>query len=237
MTKFISILVFTTVLIFNLESCNSNINAEKQTPTTFQANDSLRYKQLKGQFYTDKSGKLFEQKEFARRGKGDFYDTQIYYDSIVLFQIGDSNIEKPLSEILDIQTFAKFDNGTAFSKDKNHVYYSTFSSRGSFRFIVGGANPKTFKPLSDYQYGMDDKHIYYQHQMIKGLNFSKYEILYTLDTTDFFIDYIKDDKFVFYKGDTVKGADAKTFKLVANQKWSAEDKNYKYECCGQRFVE
>lgn len=71
--------------------------------------------------------------------------------------------------------------------------------------------------------------------MIAGLNYKKHEILYTLDTTDYFIDYIKDDKVVFYDGDTVKGADAKTFKLINNQKWDAEDKNFKYACCGQRF--
>jgi DKNYY family len=236
MTKPFSIILFTIVLIFTLESCNNNINAEKLTPATFQPNDSLRYKQLKDQFYTDKFGKLFEQKEFARRGRGDFYDTQIYYDSVVLFLNGDSSIEKPLSEIIDLETFTKLDNGTAFSKDKNYVYYSYFNTSGSRRIIVNGANPKTFKPLSDYQYGMDDKHIFYQSKMINGLNFNKYEILYSLDTTDHFIDYVKDDKVVFYKGDTVKGADAKTFKLVADQQWSAEDKNYKYECCGQRFA-
>lgn len=235
MTKLVSIIVCTTILIFAFENCTINKKAEKNTATTFQAKDSARYTLVKGWFYTDKFGKLFEQKQYAVRGEGDFYDSQIYYDSIAIFKIGDSTIEKPLSEVIDIKTFTEFDKGTLFSKDKINVYYSYSSSSGSYRVVVNGANPNTFKPLSDYNYGADDKHIFYQSKMINGLNFKKHEILYSLDTTDFFIDYIKDDKVVFYDGDTVKGADAKTFKLVSEKKWSAEDKNYKYECCGQRL--
>ena len=82
---------------------------------------------------------------------------------------------------------------------------------------------------------MDDKHIFYQSKMIKGLNFKQYEILYSLDTSDHFINYVKDDKVVFYDGDTVKGADAETFKLVPDRQWMAEDKNQKYQSGGQRF--
>jgi hypothetical protein len=67
------------------------------------------------------------------------------------------------------------------------------------------------------------------------LNFKKHKILYSADTSDHFINYIKDDKIVFYQGNIVKGADAKTFKLVSGQKWEAEDKNYKYGCYGQRL--
>ena len=235
MSKIFSILIFTSILIFSFENCTNSKNNENNKPTTLQAKDSAKFKPLKEKFYKDKYGKLFEQKQKAIRGKGDFYYTRIYYDSIVIFNIGDSIIEKPLSEIIDIETFTKLDNGTLFSKDKNYVYYSNVSSGGCYRIIVNGANPKTFKALSDYKYGMDDKHIFHQSKMIKGLNFEKYEILYTLDTTEFFIDYIKDDKFVFYNGDIVQGADAKTFKLVSGKEWSAEDKNYKYQCCGKRL--
>lgn len=237
MTNLYSIIVCITILAFTNESCSNNRSSGNDATTIFLNKDSAKYKHLKGEFYTDKFGKLFEQKIYAVKGKGDLFDSQIYYDSIAIFKIGDSSIEKPLSEIIDIKTFTKLDNGTSFSKDKNYVYYSYVSSSGSYRVIVNGANPKTFKPLSDYRYGIDDKHIFHQSDIINGLNFEKHEILYSLDKTDYFIDYIKDDKVVFYEGDTVKGADAKTFKLVAKQKWSAEDKNYKYECCGQRLAE
>lgn len=235
MTKFFSILVCTAILLFTFESCNNNKSSEKKYSTTYQAKDSSRYTHLKHIFYTDKFGKLFEQKFYTVAGKGDLYDSQIYYDSVAIFKIGEETLEKPLSEVIDLQTFTEFDKSTMFSKDKNNVYYSYTSTSGAYRVIVNEANAKTFKPLSDYQYGIDDKHIFYQSKIIKGLDFKKHKILYSLDTTDFFIDYVKDDKVVFYNGDTVKGADAKTFKLVDGQKWKAEDKNYKYECCGQRF--
>jgi hypothetical protein len=233
MKRFIYLSLVAFISILSFECCNSN--TEIIISKTFQAKDSANYKLVKGKFYTNKFGKLFEQKQFAKKGKGDVYDSQIYFDSVVILKIGDSIIEKSLSEIIDIGTYVEFDNGTSFSKDKNNVYYSFVNTGGGYRTIVNSANPNTFKPLSDYQYGMDDKHIFFQSKMIEGLNFKKHEILYTLDTTDFFIDYIKDNKVVFYRGDTVKGADAKTFKLINNQKWSAEDKNYKYECCGQRI--
>ncbi|KEY17900.1 hypothetical protein HY04_05005 [Kaistella antarctica] len=208
----ISIKVVLAILVILLSSCNTDKNTEVEKSLTLQAKDSWKYKHLKGKFYTDKYGKLFEQKVYAIAGKGETINSQIYFDSLVYINLDDTVIEKSLSEAIDIKTYAEFD------EEK----------------IVSGANPKIFKPLSDYLYGIDSKNIFYRGKKIEGLNFEKHEILYSLDTTDFFIDYIKDDKVVFYDGDTVKGADAKTFKLVAGQKWRAEDKNYKYECCGQR---
>ena len=230
----ISIKVVLAILVILLSSCNTDKNTEVEKSLTLQAKDSWKYKHLKGKFYTDKYGKLFEQKVYAIAGKGETINSQVYFDSLVYINLDDTVIEKSLSEAIDIKTYAEFDEGTMYSKDINNIYYSNASSSGAFRLLVSGANPKTFKPLSDYLYGIDSKNIFYRGKKIEGLNFEKHEILYSLDTTDFFIDYIKDDKVVFYDGDTVKGADAKTFKLVAGQKWRAEDKNYKYECCGQR---
>lgn len=233
--KWISIFIYVAIIMIAFIHCDTTTKNSRSK--TFQAKDNFRYTNVKGPFYADKFGTLFEKKQYAVVGKGETFDAQIYYDSIVILKIGDSIIEKPLAGVLDIATFTELecDNGTLFSKDKNHVYYSIVSSGGSDRVIVNEANPNTFKPLSDYQYGMDDNHIFYQSKMIRGLDIKKHEILYSLDKTDPFIDYIKDDKIVFYNGDTVIGADAKTFKLVEGQKWLAEDKNFKYACCGQRF--
>lgn len=235
MINHISIKAVLAIIILALSSCKTYKNKEDEKSLTYAANDSLKFKQLKGRFYTDKYGKLFEQKVYAIAGKDEIMNSQIYFDSLVYIDMVDSIIEKSLSEVINIKTYIEFSGGTMYSKDKNNVYYSDASSSGDFRLIVKGANPKTFKPLSDYLYGMDDKNIFYRGKMIIGLNFKKHQILYSLDTTDFFIDYIKDDKVVFYNGDVVKGADAKTFKLVSGEKWIAEDKNYKYECCGQRL--
>jgi hypothetical protein len=225
-------LLYLAILLFVIEGCTNSVH--KNSPNTLQAQDSYKYKQLKGKFYTNEYGRLFEQKSYAIAGKGETFDAQLYFDSVVSINVGDSTIEKSLSEVVDIPTFKDY-KGSLFSKDKNNIYYSYASTGGTNRFVVNGANPNTFKTLSDYQYGIDDSHIFYQSKIIKGLNFKKHTIIYSLDTSDMFVKYIKDDKVVFYNGDTVKGADAKTFKLVKEKKWEAEDKNYKYECCGQRL--
>lgn len=235
MINHISIKVVSAILLLVLSSCKTDKKDEDEKSLTLQAKDSGKYKRLKGRFFTDKYGKLFEQKVYAVAGKGEIINSRIYFDSLVYMDTIDKTIEKSLSEVIDIKTYTDFNGGTMYSKDKSNVYYSNASTSGDFRILVIGANPKTFKPLSDYLYGMDNKNIFYRGKMIKGLNFNKHQILYSLDTTDYFIDYIIDDKVVFYNGDTVKGADAKTFKLVSGKKWSAEDKNYKYECCGQRL--
>lgn len=229
-----TIIVF-AILLFTLTSCKEHRTIRNEKALTLQEKDSLKYEHIKGKFYKDNYGKLFEQKAYAVAGEGEMVNSQIYFDSLVYISSADTVIEKSLSEVIALSTYTDFGGGTMYSKDQNNVYYSNASSGGDFRLLVVGADPNTFKPLSDYLYGMDNKNIFYRGKAIEGLNYNRHQILYTLDTTDDFIDYIIDDKVVFYNGDTVEGADAKTFKLVNGQKWSAEDKNYKYECCGQRF--
>ena len=129
------------------ESCRSNNSLKESTATTHQARDDKRYKPLKTPFYTDGSGKIFEQKQYAVKGEGDVFDSQIFYDSIAILKSGDTTIEKPLSEIIDINSFTQLDSGTLFSKDKNYVYFSYVSTSGSDRVVVNGANPKMFRPL------------------------------------------------------------------------------------------
>jgi hypothetical protein len=228
-------IIYLAILVLTFDSCISSKSVESLSSTMLEAKDRSKYTSLKGPFYTDKFGKLFEEKRYSVGRSDDMVDSQIYFDSVVVVNIGDSTVEKALSDVLDLKTFTEFDQGTMFSKDKNHVYFSYVSSSGAYRVIVNGADPKSFKPLSDYRYGMDNGHLFYKSKMIKGLNFKRHQILYSLAKDDFFVDYVKDDKVVFYDGDTVKGADAKTFRLVSGQKWAAEDKNYKYQCCGQRF--
>jgi hypothetical protein len=228
-----SIKIVSTILLFTFLGCKNDQNIKNDKSITHQAKDSYKYKQLKGKFYTNKDGKLFEKKTFAIAGKNEMFDAQVYFDSLVYINSADTLIQKLLSQVIDIKTYTEFGGKTMYSKDKNNVYYSNASTSGDFRLLVSEANPNTFKPLSDYLYGIDNKNIFYRGKKIKGLNFKKHQILYSPDTTDHFINYIKDDKVVFYNADTVKGADAKTFKLVAKQKWRAEDKNHKYECCGQ----
>ena len=235
MTDYSLSMSFKALLLLTLAGCCEMQNGRITNAEAGSSTDSVNYTLLKTPFYKDKHGNIVEKKIDAFIGEGNVETNRVYYDSIVFIRQKDSIMERTLSEIIDIDTYTEFDQVSCFSKDKNNVYFSYVNSGGSYRFIVNKADPKTFRALSDYKYGMDDKHLFYQSKMIEGLNFSKHEILYTLDTTDFFIEYIKDDKLVFYNGDTLKGADAGTFKLMSGKAWSAIDKNFKYDNCGQRI--
>ena len=137
-------------------------------------------------------------------------------------------IKKPLNTIVDIKSFVWLDS-TQYSKDKNKVFYFFGNSDGGSRSIVDNADPFTFKRLCEYRWGVDKNHVFYQGNIVEGLNVKYLTVLYPPDTTDPFIQYVKDNKNVFYETEIVKDADAKTFKVVSGQKWEAEDKNYKYE--------
>ncbi|HEX8576489.1 MAG TPA: hypothetical protein VF677_09360 [Flavobacterium sp.] len=54
MKNYLSIVLFATILIY--EDYTSNKNPIRDSITAFKPKDSLKYKQLKGVFYTDKSG-------------------------------------------------------------------------------------------------------------------------------------------------------------------------------------
>jgi hypothetical protein len=144
-------------------------------------------------------------------------------------------IELPLSTTIDLATYQEVGN-SMFSKDKNRVYYFYANSGGGFRIIVNGADPTTFRASPDYQYGFDARHGFYCAHELRGLRPSRRQLLYG-DTAAHFIAYVKDDRHVFYQDAPVPGADARTFRLVWGRAWEAEDKNYRYKCCGQRLDE
>lgn len=200
-----------------------------------QSSAHVSYKHLKAQFYVNTLGELVEKKYRSIRVNKDDFRSEAYYDNLIYVAQGDTFIQKKLTEIIDIPSYTDLDSGTYFSRDKNNVYFSFSNSGGCTRSIVIGADAKSFKPLSDYRYGMDKENVFYQSKKIEGLNYSKHQFLYSLDTTDFFISYVKDNNVVFYDGDTLKGADAMSFKLVSGQRWEAEDKYHTYGCCGQRM--
>jgi hypothetical protein len=192
-----------------------------------EPNDSVDYKHIKYDFYFNKTGQLCERKLAMARDSYCNCEFEVYYDSTISFFTGDTTIRKPLSSVIDINTFVWIDS-TEYSKDKNGVYYFFGNSDGGNRSIVEGADPKTFKRLCEYRWGVDKNHVFYQNKKLEGLNLNKLQVLYSPDTSDHFVEYVKDDKHVYHADEVLQGADAKTFKVVSGQKWQAEDKNSKY---------
>lgn len=198
-----------------------------------EPNDSASYKHLKYDFYLSKDGQLCERK-LASAGNTDCHcNFEVYYDSTYSIYTDDTIIEKALNTIVDINSFVWIDS-TAFSKDKNNVYYFHDNSDGGNRVIVNKADPATFARLCEHRWGIDKDHVFYKTDILEGLNLKKLQMLVSPDTADPFVDYVKDDRNVFYTDKIVKGADAKTFKVVSGEKWQAEDKNYKY-VTGRRY--
>lgn len=197
--------------------------------------DSADYKFLKYDFYLSKSGQLCERKLAMARTIDSTCNCEfiVYYDSTNSIYSDDTTIEKPLSDIVDINSFTYVDS-TEYSKDKNSVFYFYGNSGGGTRVKIQKADPGTFKRLCEYRWGFDKKYVFYQTDILDGINLNTMQVLTSPDTSNHFIQYLKDDKIVFFENENLKGADAKTFKVVSGQKWDAEDKDYKY-LSGRRY--
>jgi hypothetical protein len=225
----VTILFLATFLSCSNERTEKAITSEvKEETYEKEPNDSADYKHIKYGFYLSKTGQLCERKVAAAKGTNCNCLFQVYYDSTFKIYTGDTIIEKSLSNLVDINSFVWLDSSN-YSKDKSKVFYFHNNSDGGIRFVVDKADPKTFKRLCEYNWGIDNKHVFYMGIILSGLNLKTLKILFPPDTSDHIIRYVKDDKQVFYEDEIIKGADAKSFKVVSGKKWEAEDKNYKYE--------
>jgi hypothetical protein len=227
--------VVTIILLAATFSFCSNPKTEQaQTPKTEsevyerEPNDSADYKHIKYDFYLSKSGQLCEKKFAHAKGTPCNCLYQIYYDSTFKIYTSDTMIEKPLNSIVDINSLVQIDS-TQFSKDRNKVFYFDVTTSGGNREVITEADPITFKRLCEFNWGIDKNHVFYRTYVLQGINLKTIQVLFSPDTADHFVQYVKDDRKVFYQNEIVKGADAKTFKVVSGQKWDAEDNNYKYE--------
>jgi hypothetical protein len=230
MIRFIIVLISLPAIY----SCHNKNKTAKDT-SIYQShvfakepNDSARYKLVKYDFYFNENGRLCERKLAMARDSSCKCDFTVYYDSVFTIFGGAMNIEKPLDSIVDIQSFELVDD-TEYSKDKKHVFYFYANSGGGNRFIVKEADPKTFKRLCEYRWGVDKNFVFYRGNALKGLDPKKVQPLYSPDTSNHFVSYVKDDKIVYCEYFPVEGAEAKTFKVTGPAESFAEDKNYKYE--------
>lgn len=229
----LSILIVTYVLITSCadrkeEKSNILILVRSNDIYAKEPEDSAGYIHVKHNFYLTKAGQLCERKLASARDSSCNCLFEVYYDSTFKVYTDDSVITKPLNTIVDIKSFVQLDS-SEFSKDKKNVFYYHNNSDGGNRTIVANADIETFKRLCEYHWGIDKNHVFYKNDILRGFNLRKIQILYPLDTSDHFVQYIKNDKMVFFENTLVEGADAKTFKLVTEQRWDAEDKNHKYE--------
>ncbi|MEI9944562.1 MAG: DKNYY domain-containing protein [Chitinophagaceae bacterium] len=221
------------IIIFFIElssSCNDHkIKTSPQAQEIYAREpvDSGSYKYIKYKLYYTSSGQLCERKLVFAKGTDCNCLFKVYYDSIYIVYTRDTILEKPLNAFIDINSFVEIDS-TQFSKDKNRVFYFHSNSDGGNRAIVHKADPATFKRLCEYRWGIDKDHVFYETDILEGLNVKNVQVLYPPDTSDHFIEYIKDEKNVFKADKLLTGADAKTFKVVSGEKWLAEDKNKKY---------
>lgn len=226
--------IITAFILVMLSACQSHHTKErKEKPNALpevyarEPDDSADYKHIKYNFYSSRTGQLCERKLAMARDGACNCQFEVYYDSTLNIYTNDTVVQKLLGSIVDIGSFVWLDSAE-YAKDKNRVYYFFGNSDGGNRAIVEDADPKTFGRLCEYRWGVDKNAVFYKNQKLKGLNPNKLQVLYSLDTSDHFVGYVKDDKLVYHEDEVLQGADTKTFKIVSGQKWEAEDKNSKY---------
>jgi DKNYY family len=195
-----------------------------------EPDDSCDYQHIIAGFYSKNNGHIYERKAEMDESCCDF---MIYYDST----LGYEETRQPLKNVIDLDSYVYVDS-SEYSKDKNHVYWFFINSGGGMRHIIKDADPKTFKRIAvpsnklsyDYRWGIDKNVVYFKGNRLEGLNVNKVQFL-RIDTSDMRPDYIKDEKLVFYEYSKIEKADAKTFKLVKQEKdldYDAVDKYRKY---------
>ncbi|MBX2921125.1 MAG: DKNYY domain-containing protein [Chitinophagaceae bacterium] len=103
--------------------------------------------------------------------------------------------KKTLKEIIDLETFVA-DTMSRFERDKNHVYYTSATSDGVYRFIVDKADPSTFKSITD-RYGKDKFNVFYETEIVKNADLKTFQVLNNQDST-------KDRNHIYYHGEKVE---------------------------------
>lgn len=217
------------VIIVACKTRSNTIAAGSERSYVKEPEDSLRFTRVKDDFYQSSSGQVFERKLVMARPQDSACHCQflVVYDSLISMSDNGESMEKPLKDVIDIASFTSLDS-SSYSKDNRHVFYFYGNSDGGNRSFVNGADPSTFRRLGDYRWGIDKAHVFYETAMIKELDVNKVQVLFSPDTSDIFVKYVKDDRYVFADGQLVPGADAKTFRMIADGNGRAEDKNRKY---------
>lgn len=133
----------------------------------------------------------------------------------------------------DSNSFEVCDSGTyyssysalpyGFAKDKNNVYYTEFSRKGT---VVKKANPATFHSLDDGFFGFDDAGVFCKSGILPKADPLKWQKIQTSGL------YSICENRIYYQNKLLKSADAETFEVITEiQSYNfAKDKNSGFSC-------
>ena len=154
--------------IFGVVSCSEPMgqNEIKDAPdqqelrneiAQLELKDSSQLIHVKGPYYRDRSGQLFERTIADREVKG--------VDTLVAVEYFNGKIPQEIDPL----TFEQLDGW--YAKDKNHVYYYRPTSGGMLCAIIEDADAETFKMLDgQYLYAVDSDHVYKETQILENIN-------------------------------------------------------------------
>lgn len=126
--------------------------------------DSSLLTHIKGQFYKNKSGQLFEKTYADQEVKG--------IDTLVSIQYFNGQIPQEIDPLTFVQL-----NGW-YAKDKNFAYFYRPTSCGMLVIKLDSADVKTFNLLAGhYNFAADKKHIYHQSELLNGIDLNNLKII------------------------------------------------------------
>ena len=214
----------------NVNTAPKKINTKSKVDSiNVMGQNNARYKLIKYNFYINIDDDLISfKKYYANEIDKDFVYDSLYDGTLYVYK-NDSNITKTtISNFIDTQSISLLDNLKTYYVDKHFVYYFHGTSDGGDLTIISGADPKTFRRISNSQYVCDNKYVYYQYSVLPGL--IPKETVCLSDTINPNHDgYIKDKKIVYYELDRIDSADANSFKLINDNGADAMDKKYFYK--------
>ena len=148
-------------------SCNDGKTHSDKVENTSEhqkeTSTSLDWKQINGNFYSDKDGNIgykvpVDSLEREKTGYNYRYLTHVY-------GVNDEPVE--LGKVVDIASLKDLDYG--FYQDKNHIYYHYEMADGG-TFSIFEADLKTFEVLN-YFYSRDKNHVYeYRNGIMEGVD-------------------------------------------------------------------
>jgi hypothetical protein len=94
-----------------------------------------------------------------------------------------------------------------YSVENDSVYYNSWNEgSGSHKNQLVGVNPKTFEILEYDNYAKDDKLVFYNGQIIKGVDALTFTALGDI--------YAKDKNKGYYAGNSIESSKGKSFKII-----------------------
>lgn len=106
------------------------------------------------------------------------------------------------------------------------VYYGLGHYKEGWRKLED-VNSSKFISIN-YNYGKDDKNVYYENIKMQGIDPKTVEFLGGISTLTGETGYIKDKNRVFFEGVLIENSDSKTFKILGKTEGYAKDKNNVY---------